>query len=84
MSKDQDGANQHASKVAGMNEWQSKLLRDIQAMKADPHHDAKALKRLVRMLVRDDDREGELKRAGRMRYGSKGGRNPSFGKWRDE
>ena len=62
-----------------MTNDQKAIFAEIQEMKRTPGHDKKVLARLVRQLVRDDDREWEL----RHRRNDPGGRSrsPSFGKW---
>ncbi len=64
-----------------MTEHQQRLWKQIQAAKANPKYDPKALKRLVHMLTEDDDREHEMKAREKYREGRGGSRSPSFGKW---
>lgn len=64
-----------------MNEAQKRIWRQIQDLKADPHRDEAALKRLARMLTRDDDRSREMEAMAKLRDSRGGSRSPSFGKW---
>ena len=64
-----------------MTERQQRIFAQIQAAKADPKHDPKALKKLAHMLTEDDDIEYDLKRREKYREGRGGSRSPSFGKW---
>ncbi len=71
-----------------MTPYQKSLFAEIQAMKRDPRHDKKQLKKMVKWLTEEDDRTGELKAQQRVRRGQKsktpGSRNPHYGWWRTD
>ena len=64
-----------------MTERQQFIFAQIQAIKADPKHDPKYLKKLAHMLTQDDDISYDMRRRERYRDGRGGSRSPSFGKW---
>ena len=64
-----------------MNAEQRTLLAEIERMKRTPGHDKRALKRLVHMLTRFDDREWDLKHSRRNDPGGRS-RSPSMGRFK--
>ena len=66
-----------------MDAYQRSLLAEIEDMKRTPGYDKKALAKLVRMLVRHDDRERQLKKDYSRNDPGGRSRSPSWGKWDD-